>query len=61
MKKLVGLLAAVGAVVTILFVWRKKQGSWSATWSSAKDTAASWRKTAADRAGRSADQVTAIG
>jgi hypothetical protein len=63
MKKLigllVGLLAAVGAVVTILFFWRKKQGSWSSMCSSAKDTTSSWGTTAADEAGKAADKVTA--
>jgi hypothetical protein len=56
---LVGLLAAVGAVVTILFFWRKKQGSWSAMCSSAKDTTTSWGKTAANEAGKAADKITA--
>ena len=64
MKKLiallVGLLATVGAVVTILFFWRKKHGSWDATWSSARDTTTSWGKTAADGAGKAADKVTAM-
>jgi hypothetical protein len=64
MKKLiallVGLLAAVGAVVTVLFFWRKKQGSWRATWSSAKDTTTSWGTTAADEAGKAADKITAM-
>ena len=46
---IVGILAAVGAAVTIVFFWRKKQGSWDATWSSAKDTATSFGKNAADR------------
>ena len=64
MKKLiallVGLLATVGAVVTILFFWRKKQGSWSAMCSSAKDTTTSWGTTAADEAGKAADKMTAM-
>ena len=64
MKKLiallVGLLATVGAVVTILFFWRKKQGSWSAMCSSAKDTTTSWGKTAADEADKAADKITAM-
>ena len=57
---IVGLLAAVGAAVTIVFFWRKKQGSWDATWSSAKDTATSWGDTAADQAGKAADKITTL-
>jgi hypothetical protein len=64
MKKLaallVGLLATVGAVVTILFFRRKKQGSWSATSSSAKDATTSWGKTAADEAGKAADRLSTM-
>jgi hypothetical protein len=64
MKKLIalliGVLAVVGAVVTGLFFWRKRQGSWGATLSSAKDTATSWGKSAADEAGKAADKITAI-
>jgi hypothetical protein len=57
---IVGLLAAIGATVTILFFWRKKQGSWDATWRSAKDTATSFGKTAADQAGHAADKAAAL-
>jgi hypothetical protein len=63
MKKLIalifGLLAAIGAVVTILFFWRKKQGSWDSTWSAARDTATSWGNTAADQADKAAGKATA--
>jgi hypothetical protein len=58
---LVGLLAAIGAVVTILFFWRRRQGSWDSTWSSAKDTATSWGKTATDQAEKVVDNAAAQG
>jgi hypothetical protein len=64
MKKLVallvGLLAAIGAVVTVVFFWRKKQGSWISMCRHAKDTTTSWGKTAADEAGKAADKITAM-
>jgi hypothetical protein len=63
MKKLIallfGVLAAIGAVVTILFFWRKKQGSWGSTWDSARDTATSWGNTAADQADKAASKASA--
>jgi hypothetical protein len=57
---IVGMLAVIGAAVTIIFFWRKKQGSWDATWSSATDTATSWGQTASDQAGKAADKITAL-
>ena len=44
MKKLIALLAAVGAVV---FFWRKKHADEDA-WDTAGDTASSWGETASD-------------
>jgi hypothetical protein len=44
MKKLIALLAAVGAVV---FFWRKKHSDEDA-WDTAGDTASSWGETASD-------------
>ena len=44
MKKLIALLAAIGAVV---FFWRKKHADDDA-WDTASDTASSWGETASD-------------
>ena len=52
MKKLLALLAAVGAVV---FFWRKKQGH--DDWDTASDTASSWGDTAQDKAEDVADKT----
>ena len=52
MKKLLALLAAVGAVV---FFWRKKQGH--DDWDTASDTASSWGDTAQDKAEDVADKA----
>jgi hypothetical protein len=64
MKKLIALivavLAAIGAVVTVLFFRRKHHESSSPSWDSAKDTATSWGKAAADEAGTVADKVTSM-
>jgi hypothetical protein len=64
MKKLVallvGLLAVIGAVVTVVFFWRKKQGSWGSMCRSAKDTTTSWDKAAAHEAGKATDKITAV-
>ncbi len=55
MKKLLALLAAVGAVV---FFWRKKhQGDDTSTWDTASDTASSWGDTAQDKAEDVADKA----
>jgi hypothetical protein len=60
MRKLIalaiGVLAAVGAA-TIVFFWRKNDGSSTSPWSSAKEALTSWGKTASDEAGRAADEV----
>jgi hypothetical protein len=54
---LVTLLAAIGAA-TVVFFWRKNhRQSWDSSLSSAKDTASSWGKTAADQAGTAADEI----
>lgn len=53
MKKLLVMLAAVGAVV---FFWRKKQGH--DDWDTASDTASSWGDTAADKAEEVADAAS---
>jgi hypothetical protein len=45
MKKLLALLAAIGAVV---FFWRKKHADDEA-WDTATDTASSWGETASDK------------
>jgi hypothetical protein len=64
MKKLfaliVGVLAIIGAVVTGLFFWRRKQGSWDATWKSVKDTATSFGNSTADQAGKAGEKVTSL-
>ena len=52
---LVGVLAAIGAVVLL----RKKQEAWSPAVSSARDTATSWGKSAADGASQAADKAAA--
>ena len=55
MKKLLALLAAVGAVV---FFWRKKhQGDDTSTWDTASDTASSWGDTTQDKAEDVADKA----
>ncbi len=52
---LVGVLAAIGAAVLL----RNRQDSWSPAVSSARDTATSWGKSAADGASQAADKVAA--
>jgi hypothetical protein len=55
MKKLIALLAAVGAVV---FFWRKKQHAEEpSAWGSASDTASSWGESAKDKTSDAADAV----
>ena len=56
---LVGVLAAIGAAVLALVFLRKKQDSWDPAVSSARDTATSWGKSAADGASQAADKVAA--
>ena len=56
---LVGVLAAIGAAVLALVFLRKKQDSWGPAVSSARDTATSWGKSAADGASQAADKVAA--
>ena len=51
---LVGVLAAIGAAVLL-----RKQDSWGPAVSSARDTATSWGKSAADGASQAADKVAA--
>ena len=53
MKKLLALLAAVGAVV---FFWRKKHADDDA-WDTASDTASSWGDTASDTMGTAGDKA----
>lgn len=59
MKKLIGLLAAIGAATAILFFWRRNQKSWSSPWSCARGTASSWGTTVADEGGKTAEKVAA--
>jgi hypothetical protein len=56
MKKLIALLAAVGAVV---FFWRKKHADDDA-WDTASDTASSWGDTASDKADAAADKTADV-
>ncbi len=53
MKKLLALLAAIGAVV---FFWRKKHADDDA-WDTASDTASSWGETAADEMETAGDKA----
>ena len=53
MKKLLALLAAVGAVV---FFWRKKHAD-DHTWDTASDTASSWGETASDKVETAGDKA----
>ena len=53
MKKLLALLAAVGAVV---FFWRKKHADDDA-WDTASDTASSWGETASDKVETAGDKA----
>lgn len=51
MKKLLALLAAIGAVV---FFWRKKKGDEDA-WDTASDTASGWAEAGGEKAEEAAD------
>jgi len=53
MKKLIALLAAVGAVV---FFWRKKHADDDA-WDTASDSASSWGATASDKVETAGDKA----
>jgi hypothetical protein len=56
---LLGVFAAIGAVATGLFILRKKQGSWDSAATSTKNTATSWRQSAADQARHATDKAAA--
>ena len=58
MSKLTALVLA-GALAAVLLVWRKREGSWSSMWSSAKDSGSEWSETAARGSGKAADRMTA--
>jgi hypothetical protein len=58
MSKLIALVLA-GALATVLVFWRKREGSWSSMWSSAKDSSSEWSETAAHETGKAADRVSA--
>ena len=56
MSKLIALVLA-GALAAVLVFWRKREGSWSSIWSSAKDSSTSWSETAAHESSKAADRV----
>jgi hypothetical protein len=58
MSKLIALVLA-GALAAVLVFWRKREGSWSSVWSSAKDSGSEWSETAAHESGKVADRVSA--
>ena len=58
MSKLLALVLA-GALAAVLFFWRKREGSWSSMWSSAKDSSSEWSETAARESGKAVDRVAA--
>jgi hypothetical protein len=55
--KLLVLLAFAGAIAGAVFFWRRREQSWDSMWSSAKDSTASWSKTASHEAGKAADRI----
>jgi hypothetical protein len=63
MKKLFGLLvallAAIGAVATVVVLGRKNQWSSGSMWKSAKNSTSSWADTAAEGASKAAGTVSA--
>jgi hypothetical protein len=59
MKTLLAVLAAIGAAVIALVFLRRREGSWSSAADTAKDTATSWGKSAADESNQAADTVAA--
>lgn len=54
---LVGVFAVVGVAATGLYLLRRREGSWGSATTSAKDTATSWGRSAADQASHAADQA----
>ena len=58
MSKLFALVLA-GALAAVLVFWRKREGSWSSIWSSAKDSSSSWSEAAAHESGKAAHRVAA--
>ena len=61
MQKLITLLAIVvaGALVAVLFFWRRSQDSWDSMWSSARDSTSSWSDTASQGVGKAVNTVAA--
>ena len=57
MKLVIALLAAIGAVAAALFFWRKYREPASQAFSEATDSVSSWSKTAAEKAGETADKI----
>jgi hypothetical protein len=58
--KLIALLVAAGAVAAAVFFWRKQgKPSVDSVWSSAEEALSSWGETAANEAGKVADDVAA--
>ena len=58
MSKLIALVLA-GALAAVLVFWRKREGSWSSMWSSAKDSSSEWSETVAHESGKAAERVAA--
>ena len=56
MSKLIALVLA-GALAVVLVFWRKREGSWSSMWGSAKDSSSEWSETAVHESGKAADWV----
>ncbi len=56
MSKLMALVLA-GALAAVLVFWRKREGSWSSIWSSAKDSSSELSETAAQESRKVADRV----
>jgi hypothetical protein len=58
MSKLISLVLA-GALAAVLLLWRKREGSWSSMWGSAKDSGSEWSETAVRESGKAADRMSA--